>query len=350
MKKTYLVLLTAATLGAAALTVQSPASTNAATTSVTAQAKLTVINQHGTVYPGYMDDPSDSDFAYSDANLTQKVAHYPNTAFSKTPIHSTVAYDAIAKDSAGKIVAYRFASGWMSARYFSATDPWQKVVQSETQNIIATSDAPIYSNKELTTKTASNVQKNHTYKSTAVYVEKIGGMGGALAYQIGTNQWVSAKAVGSLSQNGQGKEVHQKAVITVVNSAPLLASPFSNTVIRTLKKGSSWKSATQMTVNGRTYYNLGGDQWVDDANVTVQGAAKVSAIKGVATVHYVKGYGIAVWTNYQNGKAIRGKKLMDGSKWKVFKRATLKSTVNGTTTWYNLGGNQWLDGRYLTVK
>ncbi|MHA3065179.1 hypothetical protein [Lacticaseibacillus saniviri] len=70
---------------------------------------------------------------------------------------------------------------------------------------------------------------------------------------------------------------------------------------------------------------------------------KVQAIKGVIQVHYVKGYGIAVWK--QPGKYPLAKKLAHGTSWKVF----AKTTVNGHA-WYNLGGNQWLDSTYAILK
>ena len=74
-------------------------------------------------------------------------------------------------------------------------------------------------------------------------------------------------------------------------------------------------------------------------------------ITGVATVHYVKGYGIQIWNGYKEGKGIvkdakgHAKKLMDGSKWKVFAVANYAGH-----TYYSLGGNQWIDGKYVTIK
>lgn len=74
-------------------------------------------------------------------------------------------------------------------------------------------------------------------------------------------------------------------------------------------------------------------------------------ITGVATVHYAKGYGIQIWNGYKEGRGIvkdakgHAKKLMAGSKWKVFAVAN----YNGHT-YYSLGGNQWVDGKYVVVK
>lgn len=75
-----------------------------------------------------------------------------------------------------------------------------------------------------------------------------------------------------------------------------------------------------------------------------------STVTGVAKVTYVKGYGIQVWDSYQHGKIVTNangtaKKLPHGTRWKVF--ATVKS--NGHN-WYNLGGDQWVDGNFVVVQ
>jgi len=54
---------------------------------------------------------------------------------------------------------------------------------------------------------------------------------------------------------------------------------------------------------------------------------------------------------YKEGRGIvkdakgHAKKLMAGSKWKAFAVAN----YNGHT-YYNLGGSQWIDGKYVSVK
>ncbi|MHA3065347.1 SLAP domain-containing protein [Lacticaseibacillus saniviri] len=76
---------------------------------------------------------------------------------------------------------------------------------------------------------------------------------------------------------------------------------------------------------------------------TLGESQQVNAASGVATVHYVKGYGIALWNSPNaNKKPIVGRKLMDGSSWKYFGT----KVVNGVT-WYELGANQWAEGRFF---
>ncbi|MFC6315811.1 SLAP domain-containing protein [Lapidilactobacillus achengensis] len=69
-------------------------------------------------------------------------------------------------------------------------------------------------------------------------------------------------------------------------------------------------------------------------------------VSGVVQINYVPGYGIQVWDSYKDGKIVRdangkAKKLAHGTAWKVFKKITIKGT-----TYYNLGGNQWVSDDY----
>lgn|GEM_PF-4678214 len=64
-------------------------------------------------------------------------------------------------------------------------------------------------------------------------------------------------------------------------------------------------------------------------------------VGGVVSVNYVPGYGIALWNSPQDSHKFLGRYLQHGTAWKVIG----KTVVNGQT-WYNLGGNQWIDGKY----
>ncbi|WP_057894884.1 SLAP domain-containing protein [Lacticaseibacillus brantae] len=77
---------------------------------------------------------------------------------------------------------------------------------------------------------------------------------------------------------------------------------------------------------------------------TAQHQTTVSAASGVVQVKYVPGYGIALWNSPESGHAAYTQKLLDGSKW----RYSDVKQVNGQT-WYQLGTNQWADGKYLTT-
>jgi phage-related protein len=104
-----------------------------------------------------------------------------------------------------------------------------------------------------------------------------------------------------------------------------------------------------------TWYNLGGDQWVSSQFVQFdkQSAYTYTPARGVGTVNHDtkvengknKGQyeGVAVWSEPHYGKPSHVVKYVyHGQRYKIFKEAN-----NNGTTWYNLGGNQWIDSQYM---
>ncbi len=167
-----------------------------------------------------------------------------------------------------------------------------------------------------------------------------------------------------------------KVSLTPGHSVSVYTSPSADTpTSKKLAGGTTWKMFSQVTYRGYLWVNVGGNQWINDSDpyalnlnyttakssktstktatkTTSKTTAKIStttkngiaSISGTVTIHYVPGYGIAVWDAPQGG-AVTGKKLADGSTWRVFK----STTVNGVT-WYNLGGNQWISGTYAKLQ
>ena len=76
-------------------------------------------------------------------------------------------------------------------------------------------------------------------------------------------------------------------------------------------------------------------------NNTANSSAKVEDINGVVKVQYSGKGQVAIWNNYDSSKKII-KYVPKNSSWKAFKVATLADNRQ----WYNLGGDQWLDGQY----
>ncbi len=68
---------------------------------------------------------------------------------------------------------------------------------------------------------------------------------------------------------------------------------------------------------------------------------KVVPKSPTVTVNYKKGYGINLWVD-NNGHKFTGRRLMHGTSWKF----TATNKANGHT-YYKVGNNQWLDGKYL---
>ncbi|WP_245953348.1 SLAP domain-containing protein [Lactobacillus rodentium] len=116
-------------------------------------------------------------------------------------------------------------------------------------------------------------------------------------------------------------------------------------------------------VNGSWWYRVGTNQWIDGRSLYVTGVSSIpvvnatsnnsssnntnsnsNATSGVGHINYVPGYGINLWIGYGSDAHWSGRRLPHGTRWKFYK----KVTVNGKT-WYNLGGNQWIDGAYFVV-
>lgn len=126
---------------------------------------------------------------------------------------------------------------------------------------------------------------------------------------------------------------------------------------RTLKPGSSWKAFAIVTdAKGNVYYHLGGAQYIRANTATFQAKGTAAQntniilpMKGVGTVKYTPGYGIQVWgkdfkTPVKNADGTK-KKLGHNTKWKVFGVTTHNGNV-----YYHLGGNQYADARYMSIK
>lgn len=97
------------------------------------------------------------------------------------------------------------------------------------------------------------------------------------------------------------------------------------------------------TYNGTQFNEIGNGQWVIASAMTTSSSQPSKPIQAnVATVNYVPGYGIAVWTA-PNGKTT-GKYFGHGTSWKV----SAMAEYNGNT-WYKVGTNQWINGRYLKL-
>lgn len=83
------------------------------------------------------------------------------------------------------------------------------------------------------------------------------------------------------------------------------------------------------------------------SQTSVQAAAPavttVAAPK-VVNINYQSGYSIAVWNSYTADRKATGLTLKHGTSWKV-----LQAVKVGTTTFYKLGNNQWIDARYATT-
>ena len=146
-----------------------------------------------------------------------------------------------------------------------------------------------------------------------------------------------------MEQLGKPKyDLSFKGTAVMKHSAKMLRRNSDNTFsnVKTLGKGQAFKVSRTVLVDGQTYFGLGGSQYVRATDVTLRKY-------GTAHVNYNRNYGIQIWTG--DHKAIKtsygSKTLMGQTNWNVFGKVTI-----GGKTYYNLGGNQFIDARYVTVR
>ena len=206
-------------------------------------------------------------------------------------------------------------------------------------------DTLVFDNANVTASQSQYASKGTTYNVTT----KDTLANGSVFYITDKNQYINAKDVDASNVKAAttntdvpyAKEVLQKGVATIgLYGASVYDGPDGKKSSRVLAAGSSWKSRGYIALNdGSAWTDLGGNQWVNNIDT-------VGGFNHVFKINYVPGYGIAVWNSFLgNKKAIAGKKLMNGTNWKVFK---LAKDSNGHE-WLNVGGNQWIDSSYTTL-
>lgn len=104
-----------------------------------------------------------------------------------------------------------------------------------------------------------------------------------------------------------------------------------------LGNGTQWRYDKVVTLyNGEVWYRLGGGQWASGQNLTTgdttNGTSGIVRMTSSANL-------------YANAGSDQTDRVLDkGSEWRYF----TKETVNGVV-WYNLGGNQWISSKAVTV-
>lgn len=154
---------------------------------------------------------------------------------------------------------------------------------------------------------------------------------------------------------GRSNGVTVKATALTGKAKTLRSANVYNTKLnktsRKLAKGTNWKVFKVATDGeGHVFYNVGGSQYVSANDVKMSGTSNDTlAFKGVASIKYVPGYSIQVWgknlTNQAKNANGSRKMLKNGTSWKVF-----GMTSHNGHVYYNLGGNQYIDASYATLK
>ncbi|WP_155286901.1 hypothetical protein [Lacticaseibacillus zhaodongensis] len=150
-----------------------------------------------------------------------------------------------------------------------------------------------------------------------------------------------------LSELQAARKALRQALLTSTLAAfraqqPVVAPPFdkpTGTGSTTPVQTTAEINASPLTLTAAT------DQHIPTTG-TKQPDIAPSTMIGTATIKYVAGYGVQVWT--RQGKLVRNpngtaKKLRNGSKWHCFG----KIIYIGKTKLYNLGGDQYVDAAYV---
>lgn len=245
-----------------------------------------------------------------------------------------------------------------SGRYIAATDvDASNVTVTSTGTAVDTaasgtfstgalSGATVYDNTGKATGQVLPANTNAVYIATAT-------INGKNYYKMADNQYVLVSDTAStvVKNNTQGIFTVTASQTLVKNSANSYVMNADNS-IKSLNQGTTWKVFGQTTINGQTYYNLGGNQYAlaSDGSFSTKSTSslpKPTKFTAVGKVSYVPGYGIQVWT--QTHKAVQNpdgsnKKLAHGTSWKIFSQVLI-----GGETYFNVGGNQWVDSDYINI-
>lgn len=103
-----------------------------------------------------------------------------------------------------------------------------------------------------------------------------------------------------------------------------------------LPDASSWKISHKATINGKVWYQVGKNQWIDSAYVSLNPISRMKPMSGVVQIEYIPGYSVRVYQSADTSKPT-DKLLKHGTSWKVF------GEMNG---FYNVGKNQWIKVEY----
>ena len=140
-----------------------------------------------------------------------------------------------------------------------------------------------------------------------------------------SNEVTNANSYQTVKQDNIVKVTQDKT--PVWNSYDLSKQPTG----QTLSANTSWKSSQYVYNDSNTekWYNVGTNQWVDGKAVAVnqatnysQASSKIQTYNSVGTITYNGRGKVAVWSNYDHSKKLTGQYLANGTKWKVFKKAS----------------------------
>ncbi len=199
------------------------------------------------------------------------------------------------------------------------------------------SGVPVYTLPGVSGKATGQILKPGTaWKISASVITS----DGQLWYRVGTNQWVKATDI----TIGNIQAMNDVAVINYVPGYGINVWADANGTKFTgkrLQTGSAWKVFAKATAaNGHVFYNVGGNQWIDSANVILGSKPASKPVqKNTTTIKYVPGYSIKTWQSPTS--KVSGKSLANGATVTVS-----ASEIVNNELWYQVGPNQWINAKY----
>lgn len=173
-------------------------------------------------------------------------------------------------------------------------------------------------------------------------------------YNLGGNQWIDAKYT-SNNQTMTTPQTNTSNVSNIKNTTGTLrvtyrtgivvwATPGARPTGKYLPTGSHWKFFKTSQLNGETWYNLGGNQWIPAKYISTNTNSNPTATthnqaakseRGISTINAMSGNGTYVYSSPVSTSRTK-QFLPNGSRWKYF------SSVNNGILWLQVGRNQWI--------
>lgn len=164
---------------------------------------------------------------------------------------------------------------------------------------------------------------------------------GKTYYRVATNEWVEASAVTVNDDTTNAVTPFTSNVTTGGVVSTLYDKTGKALTGRGLGPNTSWKTAGKMVLNGKTYYQVATNEWVDASTVTVAGEttanSNITPSKGIVTI----GSSVAILYT-KDGVAITDRALGPATRWQTANKMTLKGE-----TYYQVATNEWVKASNL---
>lgn len=165
-------------------------------------------------------------------------------------------------------------------------------------------------------------------------------------YRLGNRQWIDEQYV-TFGKHGDYiyNTVSGFGTVSNKDGSAVWTNPgiYGKKTNRILPTGSRWKIFAMTTQGSDTWYSLGNDQWILSSDLSLKGSQDVEPKSPDDKDEEIISGKIPVWNNPGIYRTKTGQYLISGSQWRI-----LATAEGGNGTWYCVGKNQWIDGKYFT--